>query len=128
ELVGHEELDRLSYELLALVAEQPLRLRVDQRDPPLAVHDDDRVGRRLEQSSKARFAAFKALQASEVGDVLLADRDEGLESFMVEETLGHVDVDERAVLSPSHRFEEHRTATHINERLTYFRLPIGRNN
>jgi hypothetical protein len=47
-LLRHEDLDQLAEQLVALVAEQPLGLRVDQRDPAGGVDGHDRVRRGLQ--------------------------------------------------------------------------------
>ena len=46
---GHQDLELLSHELLALVPEQPLGLRVDQHHFAHVVHDDKRIGHGLDQ-------------------------------------------------------------------------------
>ena len=47
--LGHENLDGLADQFVALVAEQPLGLTVDQDDPAVTVDDHHGVRRRLEQ-------------------------------------------------------------------------------
>jgi hypothetical protein len=54
---GDELLDRLPDELAARVAEERFGLRVDDRDAAALVHDDDGVGRRLEQRAKLLLRA-----------------------------------------------------------------------
>src|SRR6266850_622299 len=44
-----QHLDFLTEKLLARIAKQLLRLRVDQNDPAVPIDDDHRVGRRIEQ-------------------------------------------------------------------------------
>ena len=48
EALGNQHFDRLADQFLAAIAEHPLRLRVDEDDPPGPVHEDHGVGRRLD--------------------------------------------------------------------------------
>lgn len=44
EALWNQQLERLADQLLARVAKQPLRLPVDQKDPPITVYDDQPAG------------------------------------------------------------------------------------
>ena len=49
---GHEQLDRLAHQLVALVMEEVFGLGVDHEDLALTVCDNDCVRSRFEQASK----------------------------------------------------------------------------
>jgi len=68
--LGHQELDRLAEQLLALVAEQPLGLAVDQTDAPLGVDDHHGVGGRLHQPAELLLGGpQRFLDSVPLGDV-----------------------------------------------------------
>src|SRR5437764_5717500 len=56
--VWNEGLHRTADQVIAAVAEQPLRLSVDERDPAVAVDSHDRVRRRLQQPAELRLRAL----------------------------------------------------------------------
>jgi|HubBroStandDraft_1064217.scaffolds.fasta_scaffold206021_2 hypothetical protein len=53
--LGHDDLDRLSEELLSRVAEELFRLTVDDDDAAVFADDDERVRRCFEQIAKLRL-------------------------------------------------------------------------
>ena len=51
-VLRNQHLHRLADQFVTAVAEQPLRLRVDQHDQPIRVNSDDRVWRRLQEAAR----------------------------------------------------------------------------
>jgi hypothetical protein len=51
-VLGHQQLDRLTQQLGTAIPEQPLCLRIHQRDQPIRAHPDNRVGRRFQQPGR----------------------------------------------------------------------------
>src|SRR5262249_42688973 len=84
EALPDQELDRLPNELRARVAEQLLGLGIDEEDPPVRIDDHHRIGGSLEEPSKLVLglrlvgALPLVLKPPELGDVLVANRDEAL--------------------------------------------------
>ena len=62
EALGDQDLHGATQELVALVAEHPLHLSVDEDDLPLVVDDDHGVGRGLEQVTKLLLALAQRLR------------------------------------------------------------------
>src|SRR5262249_35275350 len=57
DMFGHEDFDMLPEELVSVIAKQPLRLLVNQKNRGGFVHDHDRIGRRFEQRTEPGFVA-----------------------------------------------------------------------
>src|SRR5439155_1270758 len=70
EPLWNQLLDLLADQVLSLVAEELLRLCVDQDDVAVPVHDDDSVGRGLEEAAELVFGF------SPLGDVADGARDQ----------------------------------------------------
>ena len=99
--LGDQHLEVLPEELGARVAEDPLRLRVDQQDPPVVADDDHRVRRSIKQLAVAlgrsrgellergRVLSMSLLQLHEVGHVLDAMDDERDTAVIIED--GRID-------------------------------------
>ncbi len=62
ESLGNQRLDGKADQLLAGVAEDRLRLRVDERDQPGGIHHDHGVGRGFDDQAKSRFRLFHGLR------------------------------------------------------------------
>ena len=106
---GDQDLDRLSDQLCARVAEEPLGLRVHEDDPAVLADDHHRVGGRLEQPSKPGLDCLLLAEARDGADVADGDGDElGRTSGIRHDARGDVDVDAGAVLPAPERLERDR--------------------
>ncbi len=101
----HQLLEQAAAQLAAAIAEQGFRLAVGQHDAAAGVGHDDGVRRRFEQAAEARLDQLGVAQHLEVGDVLLAPQNVlDVAIAFTDGLAGTVDVDQRAILGPAHRF------------------------
>src|SRR5437762_5143824 len=103
EALRHQRLDRPAEQLVPLIAEQTLRLRVHQHHAAERVDDDDRVVSELEETPESRLDARRLGEAPDERDVLVAEDDELDALARIADRLGaDVDVQRAAVLPPAH--------------------------
>ena len=101
--LGDEHLDGRAQQLFAGIAEEPLRLGVDEDQSALLVHDDHGVGRGFQQLRELRGQPLALAQVGEVGDVAIVLRDQRPALGVLHGPERHRDGHGRAVLPPALR-------------------------